>query len=165
MGLGNKFMIKALIGLVLGMIIGIAFWMGFGNTAGSTGNAALILHLLVSGFLGIISMGGSVVYEIESWSLLKATLSHYFACMAVFILSSLLLGWFPNLTGLAVMYLIMTFIYACIWIGESMYWKKTINSINEKLNDIQRQEDGHEEENSEYVSGLPYGSRGSSLRG
>ncbi|MCR5509314.1 MAG: DUF3021 domain-containing protein [Lachnospiraceae bacterium] len=136
MGLGNKFLVKTLIGIVLGMIIGIAFWMGFGNDHGSSGNAALILHLLISGLFGAISMGGSVVYEIESWSLLKATLSHYFACMSAFTVSSLLLGWFPDLSGFAVMLLIMTVLYACIWIGESVYWKRTINRINEQLNDI-----------------------------
>lgn len=138
MGIRNKFVTKALLGLVIGMIVGVGFWMIMGPEHGEKDNLALVLHLIVSGLLGAISMGGSIVYDIESWGVFRATFIHYFLCMSAFILSSTLLNWFENWQSLAVMLVIMTVIYACIWLGEILYWKKTVSGLNEQLKSIQK---------------------------
>ncbi len=138
MGIRNKFVTKALLGLVIGMIVGVGFWIIMGPEHGEKDNLALVLHLIVSGLLGTISMGGSIVYDIESWGVFRATFIHYFLCMSAFILSSTLLNWFENWQSLAVMLAIMTVIYACIWLGEVLYWKKTVSGLNEQLKSIQK---------------------------
>lgn len=138
MGLGSKLAIKTLSGLVLGMIIGVAFWMITGPSLGNMYNTALVLHLVVSGLLGMICMGSSIVYDIDRWGLLKATIVHYLACMSSFSAASVILSWFPTWKSFAVMGIIMTLVYAGIWIGESLHWKRTINGLNEQLKEIHK---------------------------
>ena len=138
MGLGSKFAIKSLLGLVIGMIIGVGTWMMNGRAISEADYAALILHLAVSGIIGFIGMGGSLVYDIESWPLLKATVIHYIACMISFSLASIILSWFSDYLSFFITFIIMTVVYVCIWIAESWHWKKTIREINEELSSIDR---------------------------
>lgn len=138
MEIRSKLMIKSLLGLVIGMIIGVVTWMLSNPALGNLTNTALILHLVVSGLLGMICMGSSIVYDFDSWGLLKATIVHYVACMVSFTTASILLSWFPTWTSFAAMGVMMTLVYAGIWIGESIHWKKTINSLNEQLRNIQK---------------------------
>lgn len=133
MELKNRFITKALIGLVLGTITGVAFWVMNHPTAEGADSAGLILHLTVSALLGMIAMGGSIVYEIESWGLLKATLIHYIVVMMDFIIASTLLGWFERVGDMLIMITIMTVVYAGIWLAESWYWIKTVGKANEEL--------------------------------
>ncbi len=73
MELRNKIIIKSLIGFIIGIFVGLFFWfMNSGDYSGT----AFVIHLIMSGILGLIAMGGSVVYDIESWGLLKATATH-----------------------------------------------------------------------------------------
>ncbi|MCR5405404.1 MAG: DUF3021 domain-containing protein [Lachnospiraceae bacterium] len=138
MGIANKILTKSLIGFMVGMVIGVVFWMLSGHALGESDNATLILHLVGSGLLGMLSMGGAVVYDIESWGLLKATVFHYITCMIAFSLASALLNWFTKWEPFIVMCVIMTFVYAGIWIGKSLHWKRTINGLNEQLKSIQK---------------------------
>ncbi len=138
MGLGSKFAIKSLLGLVIGMIVGVGTWIMNGRGISEADYAALILHLVVSGIIGFIGMGGSLVYDIESWPLLKATVLHYLACMVSFLIASIALSWFTEFLPFFITFIVMTVVYACIWIGESLHWKKTIREINEELSSIDR---------------------------
>ena len=45
---------------------------------------AFIVQSVVSGFFGAICMGGTVVYDIEKWSILKATITHFFITIISF---------------------------------------------------------------------------------
>ncbi|MCR5603462.1 MAG: DUF3021 domain-containing protein [Lachnospiraceae bacterium] len=138
MELWNRFITKALIGLVLGTIVGVAFWVMNHPLSEEANSAELILHLTVSALLGMIAMGGSIVYEIESWGLLKVTLIHYVVVMMDFVIASTLLGWFERISDMLVMIAIMTVIYAGIWLTESWYWNRTVGKINEQLKYIHK---------------------------
>lgn len=138
MELWNRFITKALTGLVLGTIVGVAFWVTIDMAAKGAGSAELILHLSVSALLGMFAMGGSVVYEIESWGLLKATFIHYVVVMMDFVIASTLLGWFERISDMLVMIVIMTVIYAGIWLTESWYWNRTVGKVNEQLKYIHK---------------------------
>ena len=50
----------------------------------TTGLSALILHLLMSGVLGMVANGSSVIYEIEEWSIARATITHFTIAMWAF---------------------------------------------------------------------------------
>ena len=138
MGLGNKFAIKSLLGLVMGIIVGVGTWIMSKRGMNGADYTTLILHLAISGLIGFVGMGGSVVYDIESWPLLKATVLHYIACMISFSLASIVLSWFSDYLSFFITFIIMTVVYVCIWIAESWHWKKTIREINEELNSIDR---------------------------
>ena len=94
MELRNKFIIKSLIGFIIGIFIGIFFWFISSRTDFGTD---FLIHLFLSGIIGLLAMGGSVAYDIESWGLLKATATHYILVMVDFIIVSAVLGWFPSL--------------------------------------------------------------------
>lgn len=133
MSLNNNFSVKSLAGIVLGFIVGLCFWVADNPTGGIVDNKGMILHLIVSAVLGMICMGSSVVYEFESWGILKITITHYLICMSTFTLSSLLLHWFEGIGPFLLMCAIMTVCYAGIWVGEYLYWKFAIGELNEEL--------------------------------
>ncbi|MCR5356279.1 MAG: DUF3021 domain-containing protein [Lachnospiraceae bacterium] len=144
MNIGNKLLTKALLGIVLGIIIGAVFWFVFSTPEDDSRD--LILHLAMSGLFGMVSMGGSVVYDIESWGVLKTTATHYVLCMGSFSLVSTALKWFPDITSFFIMFAIMTVVYAGIWLFEYLYWKKTIKDLNEQLKKIHEVIDNDEQE-------------------
>lgn len=138
MELRDKFIMKALLGTVLGMIIGIIMWLLNNRSLSGADRAEFIIHLIGSALLGLIAMGSSVVYEIESWGILRSTILHYVLCMVTFFIDSTLLGWFIGFSSILIAILIMTVIYALIWICESLYWKKAIESLNEQLKNLDK---------------------------
>lgn len=134
MELRNKFIIKSLIGFIIGIFIGLFFWfLNFRDYSGT----AFVVHLIMSGILGLIAMGGSVAYDIESWGLLKATATHYILVMLDFIIVATVLGWVSSILEMVVFLAGMTIIYAAIWLFESFLWKRTIRKMNEQLKEMQ----------------------------
>ena len=75
---------------------------------------------------------GTICYEIEKWSLLKATLIHYCMTMAAFLITNALLGWFSRSIIIYVL-LAMTIGFFMIWFAEYFDWKKTIKRMNQDL--------------------------------
>ncbi|MBR5360036.1 MAG: DUF3021 domain-containing protein [Lachnospiraceae bacterium] len=136
MDIKNRCLTKSLAGTVIGILVGVFFWMISGRLKGDRDNLAFLIHLAMSALLGAVAMGSSVVYEIESWGTLRATATHYLLVMFDFVIVSIILKWFPNWLELVIMLIIMTVIYAGIWISELLYWKKTIRKMNEQLNNI-----------------------------
>nr|WP_297704451.1 DUF3021 domain-containing protein [uncultured Butyrivibrio sp.] len=134
MELRNKFIIKSLIGFIIGIFIGLFFWfLNFRDYSGT----AFVVHLIMSGILGLIAMGGSVAYDIESWGLLKATATHYILVMLDFIIVATVLGWVSSILEMVVFLAGMTIIYVAIWLFESFLWKRTIRKMNEQLKEMQ----------------------------
>lgn len=86
---------------------------------------------------GVIGMGGAVVYEIERWSLLKATVVHYLSVMLFFLFMGWCLGWSGGLLY-QIMPAIMTAVYFLIWIAYYIAWKIEIRQINKELKDFRR---------------------------
>lgn len=125
----NKLIIRCLVGTILGVFVGVLFWVAFSDPGYKAG---LILHLVMSGVQGLIAFGGTIVYDIESWGLRKATLTHFSMTLIVFIVNSLWLGWFAG-TAFVIALVIYIFVYAAIWISEMLYWKKTVKEMNEEL--------------------------------
>ena len=134
MELRNKFIIKSLIGFIIGIFIGLFFWfLNFRDYSGT----AFVVHLIMSGILGLIAMGGSVAYDIESWGLLKATATHYILVMLDFIIVATVLGWVSSILEMVVFLAGMTIIYVAIWLFESFLWKRTVRKMNEQLKEMQ----------------------------
>ena len=144
MELKNRFIIKALVGFILGLMVGVVFWMMFSDGNGSVSD--FIFYEFMSGLLGVVANGSSIVYEIESWGLRTATIVHYLFCMIAFTSIALILGWFEVGWTLVIMLATMTVAYIFIWLFQSFYWKKTIRQMNEDLEKMNRKEDGSEEQ-------------------
>ena len=103
----------------------------------------LMLELLTGGLLGLIGNGGSVVYEIESWGILKSTIVHFLFTMTTFFVIGLFNGWLIpgiNLTNI-VMISAMILAYFIIWLVQYLVYKKEIDDINKGVKLLKSRED------------------------
>lgn len=84
--------------------------------------------------MGAVFAGSSVIWEVESWSLLRATATHFCITTPTFWVVSLLLGWCGlNLWG-ALSYLgIFLAIYVSIWLSQYFSYRRKIEKINRNL--------------------------------
>lgn len=147
----KKLIIRLIVGFVVGAGIGdlIAFLLsalsgGDGIVAAElvtkTGTAgAIILQTFLSGVLGLVSIGGMLLYEIDKWSLAKATVVHFVSISACFVGSSLILHWFPlQFAYYAISVGAMTVGFFIIWLCMYLAWKKEVRKMNEELNEYKK---------------------------
>ena len=128
-----RFIIRALVGALLGLLIWvILFLCGSYSDETVLDRPALMIQLAGCMLLGVVNMGGAILYEIESLGLLKPTLIHYILCMASLTAASLILKWFEPGT-LVIMLLICTVIYVIIWLANYLFNKYSVRTMNRDL--------------------------------
>lgn len=137
--MGNKktfkthLIIKSLVGALMTIFICVVFTaLSISEGEMFTDATEFVMYYLMSALMGAICMGSSVVYEIESWSLVKVTVTHYVISFVAFFTTSLCLKWFDNKT-LMIALLIFTLAYFLIWLIEYLIWKKEIRNLNREL--------------------------------
>lgn len=156
MSIKKRFIYKASLGFSLAVIIGIVITVisaSFGDEkdflqdsvlSGRIENdmTVLVIELLLVGLLGVVGMGGSVVYELESWSLLKATVIHFLCTVGIYIFVGTILGWLSPKIGIWNYIQILAYIaaYALIWMIQSVIYKKEIRDINRGVELLKRRE-------------------------
>lgn len=132
-----------LIGAVAGNVIMLLMTYLAGGPVGIVSDE-LVLHLglvpgillqtVLSGLYGAVCVGGTVFYDIENWSLLKATALHYVSIMASFLFVSLVLRWLPpSIDVYLVVFLMFSIVFAVIWIVMYLKWKRKISEMNLEL--------------------------------
>lgn len=96
---------------------------------------AFVIQSILSGVIGIAGMGGSAVYSIEEWSLLRATVSHFIPTVSVFFAVSFFLKWlsFENKIEIFIMLAIYIATYCLIWLSQYFSYKLQIEEINKDL--------------------------------
>ena len=92
--------------------------------------AAFITQALVSGFFGALAMGGSAVYSVEEWSLVKCTALHYVMVMAGYAGTGISLHWFTleDLPTFLFIMFCMTLGYIAVWLINYLSYKAQIRS-------------------------------------
>lgn len=136
----TKMIILSLLGAVIGLLIPpLIHLFGGYSMEWITDGRLFFLQVIGSGLFGALSMGGSAVYDIESWGLLKATLIHYFVTLGAFILASFLLQWF-SLDVILYAVAAFTVIYFIIWIIQYSIYKKEVKKMNRDLQEMLHQE-------------------------
>lgn len=139
MKLRTSFLIRVVMGFAIGMLVGVLMIL-FYNEGESIfeERMELIRQIIGSGLLGAVCVGGQVVYTIESWSIVKCTLIHYFLSMGALLLANHILGWYPETVPvLSIFILIMSAIYCCIWLVYYIIEKIEVKKLNEGLNLMQ----------------------------
>ena len=136
----KKFLRRGAIGFPLGILISILIPLLSGNDrlvppalAQQVGSeaAALVLNLVLSGLFGALCMGGTVFYEIEDWSLAKATFLHYLLIIACFPPLAWFLRWFTKPTDILIMTGIQTVAFFLIWLIMYLRCRAEVKELNE----------------------------------
>lgn len=139
---------RAVIGFLIGMLVGnlIAF-LTCDRTADPvvivtdkliqrTGSvsAALIVQTLLSGLLGAVSMGGTVLYDIEEWGLTRTALTHFSLILCTFYAVALGCAWIgPVWQDLLIMGAFEAVGYFIVWLIMFMIYRKQTKELNELI--------------------------------
>ncbi len=132
MDIRDKCMFRMLLGFTLGLLLGIVMYVLSIPDGTVINKPYLVCHLLGSGAVGLVGYGGAIVYDIESWSLGRATFTHYIVSFMTMFVISELLGWFSHdiLFGVFVFF---SAVYALIWLTEYFVWKAQVRKMNKDL--------------------------------
>ena len=128
----KKGFIVGLIGFAVGIPVGIAFMMIFSSEDWSPMRIAI--HLFLSGVLGGVALGSSVMYEAESWSVTRCTVTHFIVTFATYFSIGFPLGWL-SLDEISTYIMIgcMIVAYFGVWISMYLVTKKQTKDLDEKL--------------------------------
>ena len=132
MDLRDKILFRALLGFTLGLIAGIVMYALCVPEGAPFEKTFFIFHLIGSSIMGLVGYGGAIVYDIESWSLGRATFTHYIVSFMTMFVISEMLGWFSH-GILFYVFISFTLVYIIIWLTEYLIWKKQIREMNQDL--------------------------------
>ena len=160
----NRIIKLTLIGFVIGIIIGLIITISI--VSARTGDGRLhicdpsfnpsntgdilsfIRQIVFPGILGAVCFGASIIYDIESWGLLKATLVHFIISMAVYVIVGFYLGWLaidrPLSNAIQIGATALGFFIMWLVIGFGL--KKDVEDMNKDLQDFKKGEKTGEEE-------------------
>jgi Ca2+/Na+ antiporter len=130
--LWKKATILGLAGFVLGGIICVIFILT-GSSGGLGGKD--LPHILLGGVYGAVAMGSTVIYDVEKWSIARATATHFMLVFALYFLLAFGLKWFRLDDPLFWIIIgCMIAAYVLIWLIQYLSYRRTIRKMNENLN-------------------------------
>lgn len=92
---------------------------------------AIVVQTISGAIFGMIALGGTCLFDIERWSLLRASIVHCALIFVTYITAGLLLHWFSfDIIPMLIMSCIMIFVYALIWLIMYIAWKREIRQMN-----------------------------------
>ena len=132
MDIKTKFLVRSLIGFSLGMLVGAFTLLICVDDAFMVNRPLVFAHIVCSGIMGLVGNGGAIVYDLESWGIIKATFIHFSVTFMTMIAISEILGWFPH-EILVFVFLGFTAVYVIIWLIEYAIGKKQVKELNRDL--------------------------------
>lgn len=137
--LWKKATLLGLAGFVIGSLIGMCFTL-----AGSISFSEALPHILLGGLYGGAAMGSSVVYDIEKWSIARATATHFLLVFALFFLLVTTMGWFSlNSPAFWIIVGAMAAGYVLIWLLQYLSYRRQIRKMNDQLTKWKSEKRGH----------------------
>ncbi len=151
MSFRSRVITLAAFGFALGMFIGIVLTMVLVTRDMADGSLyfcvpefteavgdpvkAFIIEALLSGLLGAVGMGGSAVYGLESWSILKATIVHFILTVIANFSVCYALKWLSplDIPGNIIMLIIFIAVYVIIWLSNYFAARFRVSEINNEL--------------------------------
>ena len=132
----------SLAGFVSGALIGAGFmlsaWPGWREA---------LPHMLLGGIYGAVAMAGSLVYEIEKWSIARATATHFLITFALYFVLVKAMGWFRSNEGTFwVVVAVMAAAYVLIWLLQYRSYRRKVRAMNQEL---EKWKSGEQENNPE----------------
>ena len=94
----------------------------------------MLLHLLLSGVLGMVANGSSVIYEMDEWSIVRVTITHFLISMGTLYIIAFTLGWFyPSDSMCWIMTAVCIAAYFLIWLIMYLIYRHKVTRMNEEL--------------------------------
>ena len=139
---------RALLGFLAGIAVGnlIVIISGFisegelllfeSSLLEKTGSeaGAFLVQTMLSGLYGAIGMGGAIVYELEDWPLLNASVIHYLIITLAFFPIGLYLGWMsPTLKDFLVIAVMLGIMNSIIWLTMYAVYHFEVEELNHLL--------------------------------
>ncbi len=136
----------SLAGFALGVCISLMFHSlagGEAYLAKPDHSPARLLYFVLSGIYGAVNMGTSALYDIDEWSILRCTLTHFLISVGstlAFFGLMIALGWMdmPSATTCALTGAAFLLIYFLIWLTQYLLYHRRVRNMNEKLRDRKR---------------------------
>jgi len=128
----KKAVLLTLAGSVIGVLIGIVMCLAGGGRIEPA-------ELIPCGLYGAAAMGGSMVYEIEKWSVTRCTVVHFLIVFGGYCAVGALSGWFK--IGDAFFWIslaVMIVAYAVIWLICYNSYKRQVREMNDELKQWRR---------------------------
>ncbi len=95
---------------------------------------AVLLQAVCSLLYGAMWGGASTIWEQESWSILRQTVTHLILCSAATFPVAFYLRWMPHSAAGVLTYFGIFFgIYLVIWLSQYTAMKKRVEQINAKV--------------------------------
>jgi len=92
---------------------------------------AVVVQTALGALFGMIAFGGMCLFDIEKWSLLRATLAHCAIIVVSYIIIAPLLHWIHfKIMPILIMTSMIIFVYALIWLIMYIIWKIEIRQMN-----------------------------------
>ncbi len=153
--ISKKVIMKFIVGFGLGIVGGIIITIIFSlllnggkislissEFVATIGNKPLayIIEFILMGMLGLVGYGGSTVYEVEKWSIMKATFIHFFSTFIVFFAVSSTLGWISteDITGTIIVIACTVVAYIVIWLVQYIRFRIQVRDINSGLEKMKK---------------------------
>ena len=153
----KKLMIRAAVGFLFGIAamylvpslinrtpIGRLIYTDELLTFAGSPEAAVALTILVMGLFGSLCLGGTLFYEIENWSLAKATAAHYLSISLGYLIPNWVLCWNMPLKLFLVIEVFMTVGFFLVWLTMYLYYRRRVRKLNDLL--YERKKEGSENE-------------------
>ncbi|HHX14366.1 MAG TPA: DUF3021 domain-containing protein [Clostridiales bacterium] len=106
---------------------------------------AIVFQTILAAVFGMVAFGGMCFFDIEKWSLLRASVVHCALILVTYIIVGLQLHWFSfDLIPILIMSSIAIFIYALIWLIMYASWKREIREMNRLAEEYKKDADTNE---------------------
>ena len=149
----KEFFKRSAIGAVLGVFITvvisiiISYCRNDGNyypvvpqlseLCGSETNAVAVQTIGVMVY-GAIMAGISVIWDMDHWSILRQTVTHFAACTLATLPAAYLLHWIEHsVIGVLSYFGIFAAVYICIWLGSYSSMKRKVEKINKRVSEFE----------------------------
>lgn len=95
---------------------------------------AVWLQFVWGGLLGAAFSAASLIFQIEKWSILRQTVTHFVVASLIMLPTAYMLKWMPpTLKGFAVYFGIFAGIYVIIWVVQYLVMRQKIQQMNAHL--------------------------------
>ena len=94
---------------------------------------ACIIQGLVSGFYGAVCMAGTICYDIDRWSLARATFTHYLIITVLYVPISLIMGWTKSAADILIVEAFQLVGFFLIWLIMYLRYRAEVMELNELM--------------------------------